>query len=195
MRAGDGSAPDAGGQKARPDPILWTAIAAAAGPSLLAFNLPPSPTFLNQALALALWGLFVAAAGGRWRAAGPAWPLWAALGGVALGVFVSWGPGALPASLALAALGLLLAAPLLAALAWGGRWAWAQAGGAAGQPGAVGAGAAGGGGGAGRQRRGGARRADRAHGLRRLLHRLGGGRRAERGDRAAAGVCARAAGR
>jgi hypothetical protein len=35
------------------------AVAAAAGPSLLAFNVSPSPTFLNQALALLLWGGFV----------------------------------------------------------------------------------------------------------------------------------------
>lgn len=105
-----------GGQKARPDPVrVWGAAAAAAGPSLLAFNLPPSPTFLNQALALALWGVFVGVAGGRWRAAGPAWPLWAALGGVALGVGLSWGPGDLPAGLALSALGLLAAAAALAA--------------------------------------------------------------------------------
>ena len=38
------------------------ALAAAAGPSLLAYNVSLSPTFLNQALALALWGGFVAAA-------------------------------------------------------------------------------------------------------------------------------------
>ena len=37
-------------------------MAAAAGPSLLAYNVSPSPTFLNQALALALWGGFAAVA-------------------------------------------------------------------------------------------------------------------------------------
>ncbi|MCU0966243.1 MAG: hypothetical protein MUF08_14615, partial [Burkholderiaceae bacterium] len=42
--------------------LLAMAAAAAAGPSLLAYNVSPSPTFLNQALALALWGGFVAVA-------------------------------------------------------------------------------------------------------------------------------------
>ncbi|MFO1266327.1 MAG: polymerase, partial [Rubrivivax sp.] len=41
------------------DPRIWVAVAAAAAPSLLAYNLSPSPTFLNQALALALWAAFV----------------------------------------------------------------------------------------------------------------------------------------
>ena len=35
--------------------LLAAAAAAAAGPSLLAFNVSPSPTFLNQVLALALY--------------------------------------------------------------------------------------------------------------------------------------------
>jgi hypothetical protein len=48
---------------------LAAAIAATL-PSLLAYNPPPSPTFLNQAVALALWGLFLAVAAGPWRAAG-----------------------------------------------------------------------------------------------------------------------------
>ena len=42
--------------------LLAVASAAAAGPSLLAYNVSPSPTFLNQALALALWGGFAAVA-------------------------------------------------------------------------------------------------------------------------------------
>jgi O-antigen ligase len=96
------------------DPRAWVAAAAAAAPSLLAYNLSPSPTFLNQALALALWAAFVLACAprppGREGAA-----LWAALGLVAVGVLWSWGPGALPTSLALSALGLLLAAVVLAA--------------------------------------------------------------------------------
>lgn len=96
------------------DPRAWVAAAAAAAPSLLAYNLSPSPTFLNQALALALWAAFVLACAprlpGREGAA-----LWAALGLVGVGVLWSWGPGALPASLALSALGMLLAAVVLAA--------------------------------------------------------------------------------
>jgi O-antigen ligase len=91
------------------------AVIAATAPSLLAWNPPPSPTFLNQALALAGWGLFVVAAGGRLRDARPVGPLAAALALTALAVLLSWGPGSLPASLALSALGLLGAAALLAA--------------------------------------------------------------------------------
>ena len=48
-------------------PLIAAAIAAAALPSLLAFNPPPSPTFLNQALAIAAWGVFAGMAGGRLR--------------------------------------------------------------------------------------------------------------------------------
>ncbi|HMO49005.1 MAG TPA: Wzy polymerase domain-containing protein [Rubrivivax sp.] len=99
---------------------LAAAIAAASGPSLLAFNVSPSPTLLNQVLALALWGGFVAAAALAPTGGGPlrdaaralAWPL-AALGLVLAGVLWSWGPGALPSGLALSAAGLLLAAMLL----------------------------------------------------------------------------------
>jgi O-antigen ligase len=104
------------------DPRVLLAVAAAAAPSLLAYNVSPSPTFLNQALALALWGVFVAAAAARAAPAGApaaatrgAAPLMVALALVALGVVGSWGPGALPASLALSALGLLAAAALLVA--------------------------------------------------------------------------------
>ena len=100
--------------------LLLAAAAAASGPSLLAFNVSPSPTFLNQALALALWGGFVAmvalvADGPRpVRAAlrDAALPL-AALGLVAASVLWSWLPGALPSALALSAIGMLLATALL----------------------------------------------------------------------------------
>jgi O-antigen ligase len=92
------------------------AIAAAAAPSLLAYNVSPSPTFLNQALAIALWGWFVVfaapRAGAVWRGAGP---LMAALTLVLLSVGWSWGPGSLPMGLALSAIGLLLAAAVLLA--------------------------------------------------------------------------------
>lgn len=92
------------------------ALSATAAPSLLAYNQPPSPTFLNQALALALWGAFVALAApreaARWRGAGA---LFAALALLAAGVCWAWGPGALPAGLALSALGMLAAAALMVA--------------------------------------------------------------------------------
>jgi hypothetical protein len=125
-----------------PPPLLLAAIAAAALPSLLAHNPPPSPTFLNQALALAAWGVFAAVAAGAWPAARRAGPLLVALAGVGLGVLLSWGPGALPASLALSALGLLAAAALLVAAGASARstaaaeavfvafcWGWVVAGG------------------------------------------------------------------
>ena len=119
---------------------LALTIAAAAAPSLLAYNVSPSPTFLNQALALGLWGAWAAvgAAPASWR--GPA-PLQAALGLVALAAAWSWVGGALPASLALSALGALAAAAVLVAGGSGRRtsgartelfalfgWAWLVAG-------------------------------------------------------------------
>ena len=120
---------------------LSIAVAAAALPSLLAFNLSPSPTFLNQALALALWGLFVAVSAPAAPGRGPL-PLLAALSLLGLGVAWSWGPGALPSTLALSALGLLLAAGIVAAGGAGTAaradahdlfaafcWAWLVAGG------------------------------------------------------------------
>ncbi|MCB1998505.1 MAG: O-antigen ligase C-terminal domain-containing protein, partial [Rhodoferax sp.] len=123
-------------------PLLAAALAATL-PALLAYNPPPSPTFLNQALALALWGVFAAFASGPWRAARPAWPLGLALGGVMLGVLWSWGPGALPASLALSALGLLAASAVMVVAGASARatskapalfaafcWGWVIAGGA-----------------------------------------------------------------
>ncbi len=101
--------------------LLAMAAAAAAGPSLLAYNVSPSPTFLNQALALALWGGFAAVAAvattpmarpARRAASDVAWPL-ATLGLLLAAVLWSWGPGALPSGLALSAIGLLFAAALL----------------------------------------------------------------------------------
>jgi len=99
---------------------LIAGIAAACGPSLLAYNVSPSPTLLNQALALALWGGFVAVAAAAPSGARPLrhaaralrLPL-AALGLLLAGVLWSWGPGSLPSGLALSAVGLLLAAMLL----------------------------------------------------------------------------------
>ena len=100
------------------DPVvIAAAIAAAAGPTLLAYNASPSPTFLNQALAFGLSGLFVAVSAPH--ASRPAWratlPLQAALLLLALAAAGSWLLAALPASLALSALGTLAAAALLVA--------------------------------------------------------------------------------
>jgi hypothetical protein len=99
---------------------LAAALAAVAAPTLLAYNESPSPTFLNQALALGLWGAFVAGA----QPAAPGrgvWPLQAALALLAACAAGSWGAGGLPASLALSALGLLAAAAVVAAAGAGAR--------------------------------------------------------------------------
>ncbi len=102
-------------------PAVATAVAlAATAPALLAYNLSPSPTFLNQALAVGLWGAFVALAPAPQPQRG-VWAVLLALGLTALSVAWSWGPGGLPASLALSALGLLGAAAVLLAGGAGAR--------------------------------------------------------------------------
>jgi O-antigen ligase len=102
-----------------PSPALsLAALLACCVPALLAFNLPPSATFFNQAAALALWGVFAALLGApRVREGGrAAASLLAALALLVLSVL--WSAAvALPASLAASALGLLLAALLMA---WSG---------------------------------------------------------------------------
>ncbi len=100
--------------------LLLTALLAAAAPTLLAYNVSPSPTFLNQALALALWGLWVLVSQ-PWRPGrGVGAPL-LALALLGAGVLWSWLPGGLPPSLALSALGLLAAAAVLVAAGAGAR--------------------------------------------------------------------------
>ena len=97
-------------------------VLAAAAPSLLAYNISPSPTFLNQALAFALWGaVVVVSLPARFNRG--VWPLLAALGVLCLAATASW-VGSLPASLALSSIGTLAAAALLAA---GGAGAGARA--------------------------------------------------------------------
>ena len=116
------------------------AVLAATLPSLLAYNVSPSPTFLNQALAFGLWAAFVVVSEPALRLRGPA-PLLAALGLLALTAAWSWGPGALPTGLALSAIGSLGAAAVLTAGGAGARargaavdffaafcWAWVAAG-------------------------------------------------------------------
>lgn len=99
---------------------LSLGILAATAPSLLAYNVSPSPTFLNQALALALWGWFVLALVPPGRTPGRgAGPLFGAAALVGAGVLWSWGPGSLPMGLAVSALGLLAAAAVMAAHASG----------------------------------------------------------------------------
>lgn len=108
-------------------PVGALAVVSAAAPSLLAYNLSPSPTYLNQALAFALWGLWALFSAPARPGRGP-WALWTALVLLAGAALWSWGPGALPASLALSALGTLFAAAVLVA-AGSGAGAGAPAGG------------------------------------------------------------------
>ena len=121
-------------------PLLLAALLAAAAPALLAYNVAPSPTFLNQALAFGLWGAFVGLSRPHWPSR-DGWPLWAALALLMAAIFWSWGPGGLPASLALSALGTLAATVLIAIGGAGARrgteaadlfatfcWAWLAAG-------------------------------------------------------------------
>jgi len=92
----------------------WFAAAAAAIPSLLAYNVAPSPTFLNQALAFALWPAFALVvaplAAGRGAVA-----LQAALALLVAAGLWSWLGAALPASLALSLIGSLGAAAVMVA--------------------------------------------------------------------------------
>jgi O-antigen ligase len=90
---------------------------ACAAPTLLAWNVAPSATFLNQALAFALWGWFVFASA---TLAGPPLPALRAARDAVLALALciaatlwSWGPGALPTSLALSLIGALLAGGLV----------------------------------------------------------------------------------
>jgi hypothetical protein len=119
---------------------LALASAAAAAPALLAYNVAPSPTFLNQALAFGLWGAFIGLRRPHWPDHLP-WPLWSALALLVAAALWPWGPGALPASLAWSAVGTLAAAALLVTAGAGARrgtdavdvfaifcWAWLVAG-------------------------------------------------------------------
>lgn len=113
-------------QPAEPRATVWilpAAVCAASLPSLLAFNVAPSPTFLNQAMALVAWGLFVVA-GAVATASGVDARLatrqalripFAVLACMGLLALASWLWGALPSTLSLSALGTLAAAAVLAA--------------------------------------------------------------------------------
>jgi len=108
-------------------PTVWLALAATTLPTLLAWNVSPSPTALNQALAFVLWGGFAAMsmaglqASAAARASSPlitgaarrTGALLAALALLAGAAAASWGLGALPSSLGLSAIGTLAAAAVL----------------------------------------------------------------------------------
>lgn len=129
------------------DPSKWLAPSAAAAallPALLAWNLPPSSTFFNQAAAFGLWGGFVAllawpaapGAAAPGSAARAAWPLLAVLAGIATLALAGGVAGPLPASLVLPPLAVIAAAATMLLAAFGaGRsavraflWAWVLAG-------------------------------------------------------------------
>ena len=94
--------------------LLLTAALAAAAPTLLAYNVSPSPTLLNQALALALWGVWVMLTAPLAPGRGVL-PALAALVLMGAAAAWSWGLGGLPPSLALSSLGMLAAAALMLA--------------------------------------------------------------------------------
>ena len=109
-------------------PWLVAVVLACAVPALLAFNEPPSPTFLNQAAALALWGAAVAwlalaaprvvssaEAFGLTRALRDTVMLQLALAAVLFGALVAWQAWGLPSSLALSAAGMLAACAVVVA--------------------------------------------------------------------------------
>ncbi len=107
------------------DPRTWAAALAAAAPSLLAFNVAPSPTFWNQAIALATGGIFFLVCTPRAPGLGPR-AAWWALALVALGVAWSWAVS-LPSAPALSALGLIAAAAVALAAGSAARLdAWEQ---------------------------------------------------------------------
>ena len=100
------------------------ALLAVVGPALLAYNQPPSATFLNQAAAVIGWGAFLAAlvfALGRSGAARSgidpgAYSLLAALGLVAAAALVTLAVGRSTPALVLSSVGLIAAAMLTAAV-------------------------------------------------------------------------------
>jgi O-antigen ligase len=99
---------------------LWLAVMglAVAFPSLLAFNLPPSATFLNQATALIGWAAvaLVMAASAPIRVQRPRGALAAALSALALilvSVIGSWHFAGLPSGLTLSAIGVIASTMLV----------------------------------------------------------------------------------
>jgi O-antigen ligase len=108
-----------------PFSLLLPALAlnAVATPTLLAFNVSPSSTFLNQAAALIGWGLMaawmaaVAGTPSRGEPLRTGWPVLTALLLMMLCALGSWLLGSLPRSLSWSACGLLFAAGVVFATA------------------------------------------------------------------------------
>jgi len=95
----------------RATPLLAAAIA---GPVLLAFNEPPSPTALNQAVAVGGWGLALALVAGPWSALRAAacrgWPLFTTLLIAGACALLSSTLGRLPWELGLSLAGMVMIA-------------------------------------------------------------------------------------
>jgi len=105
-------------------PAAWSACAALAmaAPSLLAFNLPPSATFLNQAAALVGWGGFALVlttrlSAQRWRGSSGSVSLFAALALLLIAAVVAPLWAGLPWSLAWSGAGMILGAALVVLVA------------------------------------------------------------------------------
>ena len=95
---------------------------AAALPTLLAYNLPPSPTALNQAAAIGAWGLamLLLAAQARGQhaqhpALSAAWAPMAALAFISASAFLSWVWAGLPMELSLSAAAVAVIAGMVMA--------------------------------------------------------------------------------
>ena len=88
-------------------------VVAASLPALLAFNLPPSSTMLNQCLATGLWGAVVAA-GTQPMFVGAGRALQWAVAALLVGLIAALTVGGLPSTLALATAGVLLASAFVA---------------------------------------------------------------------------------
>jgi O-antigen ligase len=103
----------------KPVGLIPAAVAAVALPTLIAFNLPPSSTFLNQAVSLAGWGLLVVVLAFLVRRPEVHWrsglgALLAALAWLCAAAFASTFLNELPSSLALSAGGAIAAAAVAA---------------------------------------------------------------------------------
>ena len=100
------------------DIALWLAFTlAASAPALLAYNLPPSATFLNQALAIIGWGVVAVLLADQVNAGVPLRrlaPLLASLVLLALAALGSGWWGTLPHGLSCSAVGLVLTAGVIA---------------------------------------------------------------------------------
>jgi O-antigen ligase len=100
------------------DALAFLAVGA---PTLVAFNLPPSATFLNQAVAVLGWGawlMLIAACGwlGPWRVGRGLASLLIGLGATLAAALVSWGLH-LPAPLAASSIAMIAAAGWVAVVA------------------------------------------------------------------------------